>query len=254
MALRIEILPNRTDLIRHARSRLLDRLQSAAQTQSIVTLALSGGSTPKPLYESLIESDLPWHKLHIFWGDERYVPNDHPDSNEKMTREVWLNHSPIPPENIHPVPTDLPTPIAAAEAYEQTLRKVFDLPDSTGSPVIFPSFDVILLGMGDDAHTASLFPHTEALQVCDRLVTCGEKAGQPRITFTVPLINQAQSVLFLLAGESKQAALSQVFAPVAEADQYPSRLIQPMQECLWMMDLAAGQGIVEKENAVVLSP
>lgn len=250
MALRVEIAPNRTDLIRHARSRLIDRLQAAAQSRDRITLALSGGSTPKPLYESLIEADLPWEKLHIFWGDERYVPNDHPDSNEKMTREAWLNHSPIPPENIHPVPTHLPTPIEAAAAYEETLRQVFGI----STPHEFPALDVILLGMGDDAHTASLFPHTEALKVCDRLVTCGEKSGQPRITFTIPLINQAHHVLFLLAGESKQPALAQVFAETADPQQYPSRFIRPDGECLWMMDLAAGQGIVKQEVVTLLTP
>ena len=107
----------------------------------------------------------------------------------------------------------------------------------------FPAFDVILLGIGDDAHTASLFPGTDALKVCDRLITVGNKDGQPRITFTAPLINHARTVIFMVAGENKQPALAQIFAPDADATIYPSRLIQPDGELWWLLDQSAGKNV-----------
>ena len=243
----IEILPTLTELIPHASTLILNRLTQAIADRGIATLALSGGSTPKPLYARLAQAQFPWDKLHIFWGDERYVPQDHPDSNEKMARDAWLNQVAIPAHHIHAVPTSAPTPAEAAAHYEQTLREVCH---SSGSDI--PALDVILLGMGDDAHTASLFPHTEALNVCDRLVTTGEKSGQPRITFTIPMINQGRCVLFLLAGKSKQPALKQVFAASNDPILYPSRFIRPQGECLWMMDRAAGEGILGMEGVRLL--
>ncbi len=243
----IQILPTLTELIPHASTTILDRLTQAITTRGIATIALAGGSTPKPLYQLLAQANLPWDKLHIFWGDERYVPSDHPDSNEKMAREAWLDRVAIPADNIHAVPTGLPHPADAAAQYEQTLKQVLGI---SGQDI--PALDVILLGMGDDAHTASLFPKTDALNVCDRLVTTGEKSGQPRITFTIPLINEARCVLFLLAGQSKQPALQQVFAPSNDPTLYPSRFIQPQGECLWMMDRAAGEGILGMEGVTLL--
>jgi 6-phosphogluconolactonase len=243
----IEILPSLTELIPHASAVILDRLNRAVQARGIATIALSGGSTPKPLYQLLSQANFPWEKLHIFWGDERYVPSDHPDSNEKMAREAWLDHIAIPAENIHAVPTHLANPADAATKYEETLKQVLNISGDT-----VPALDVILLGMGDDAHTASLFPHTPALNVCDRLVTTGEKSGQPRITFTIPLINQGHCVLFLLAGRSKQPALANVFAPTADPNFYPSRFITPPGECIWMMDFAAGEGILGMQGVTRL--
>ena len=110
-------------------------------------------------------------------------------------------------------------------------------------PGQFPAFDLILLGLGDDGHTASIFPHTDALQICDRLITVGNKDRQPRLTFTIPLINQARSVVFLVAGASKQDALAEIFAPEANANQYPARFIQPQGELIWLLDQAAGENL-----------
>jgi 6-phosphogluconolactonase len=211
-------------------------MQAAIQEHGRCAIALAGGGTPKPLYEALSTQDLPWEKVHVFWGDERYVPADHPDSNQGMARSAWLDKVDIPAANIHPMPTDGATPAADAEKHEAQLREFF------GTPVgEFPHFDVILLGIGDDAHTASLFPHTDALQVKDRLVTVGNKDGQPRITFTAPLINHAHCVIFLVAGASKRPALAQIFAPDADALTYPARLIQPQGELWWLLDESAGQ-------------
>ncbi|HEY9639098.1 MAG TPA: 6-phosphogluconolactonase [Coleofasciculaceae cyanobacterium] len=232
----IEILPDKAALIQRSLQLVLEKLQVAIVERGQFTIALAGGSTPKPLYEAIAAQDLPWDKIHVFWGDERYVPSDHPDSNQGMARQAWLNKVPIPAANIHPMPTDAADPAIAAQQHEQQIRDFFQVQSGE-----IPSFDVVLLGMGDDAHTASLFPHTDALQVRDRLVTVGEKEGQPRITFTVPLINQSRCVMFIVAGSSKQPALAQVFAPNADDETYPSRLIQPQGELLWLLDQAAGE-------------
>lgn len=232
----VEVLPSASALTQRALEVVIAHLETAIAEHGRFTIALSGGSTPKPLYEAIAAQDLPWDKIHVFWGDERYVPPDHPDSNERMARQAWLDRVPLPAGNIHPMPTDAEDPAIAAQTYNHHLQEFFGT-----APSEFPAFDLILLGMGDDGHTASLFPHTEALQVNDRLITVGNKDGQPRITFTVPLINAARCVVFVVAGASKQPALTEIFAPEADAMHYPSRLIQPQGELWWLLDAAAGQ-------------
>lgn len=232
----VEVLPDKASLLKRSLEVVLSKMQAAIQEHGRCAIALAGGGTPKPLYEALSTQDLPWEKVHVFWGDERYVPADHPDSNQGMARSAWLEKVDIPAANIHPMPTDGATPAADAEKHEAQLREFFGT--AVGE---FPRFDVILLGIGDDAHTASLFPHTDALQVKDRLVTVGNKDGQPRITFTAPLINHAHCVIFLVAGASKRPALAQIFAPDADALTYPARLIQPQGELWWLLDESAGQ-------------
>lgn len=227
----IEILADLNALVDRALELVVEKLQAAIATRNIATIALSGGSTPKPLYEKLAQQNLPWDKLHIFWGDERYVPADHPDSNQHMARLAWLDKVPIPPANIHPMPTDDADPAIAAQKHEAELQAFFN-----AKPGEFPAFDVILLGIGDDAHTASLFPHTPALQVRDRLITVGNKDGNPRITFTAPLINAARSVIFMVAGANKYNALTQIFADQADENTYPARLIKPQGELWWLLE------------------
>jgi 6-phosphogluconolactonase len=232
----VEVLPDKEALIKRSLEVVLSKIQEAIEKSDRFTIALAGGGTPKPLYEAIATQNLPWEKIHVFWGDERYVPADHPDSNQGMARNAWLNKVDIPAANIHPMPTEGASPVADAEKHEAQLLEFFGIPAGT-----FPDFDVILLGIGDDAHTASLFPHTDALQVQDQLVTVGNKDGQPRITFTAPLINHAHCVIFLVAGSSKRPALAQIFAPEADAVTYPARLIQPQGELWWLLDESAGQ-------------
>jgi 6-phosphogluconolactonase len=232
----VEVLPDKAALIERGRERVLSEIRTAIARSDRATIALAGGGTPKPLYEALAKEDLPWDKIHIFWGDERYVPPDHPDSNQRMAREAWLDLVPLPPENIHPMPTGAADPAVDARTYEQELQAFFELESGT-----FPKFDLILLGIGDDAHTASLFPGTEALQVRDRLVTVGNKDGQPRLTLTVPSIDAARCVLFLVSGAGKQEALDRIFAPEANPFVYPARFVQPREGQLWwLLDDAAG--------------
>lgn len=231
----VEVLPDQTALIARSLDLILTKLDTAIKQQGRFTIALSGGSTPKPLYEAIASQKLPWDKIHVFWGDERYVSPDHPDSNELMARRAWLDQVEIPEANIHAVPTSDNNPAVSAAKYEQHLQAFFN-----SAPGEFPPLDVVLLGMGDDAHTASLFPHTAALQVRDRLITVGNKDGNPRITFTYPFINAAHSVIFVVAGANKRPALAQIFAPNADELAYPSRLIQPQGELVWLLDAAAG--------------
>lgn len=226
----VEILSDLPALVDRTLELVLEKLNSAIASRNIATIALSGGSTPEPLYEKLAQQDLPWDKLHIFWGDERYVPADHPDSNQRMARLAWLDRVPIPAENIHPMPTEEADPAIAAQKHEAELQSFFN-----SKPGEFPAFDVILLGIGDDAHTASLFPHTEALKIRDRLITVGNKDGNPRITFTAPFINAAHSVIFMVAGANKHQALTQIFADEADEMTYPARLIRPQGELWWLL-------------------
>ena len=235
MSKQVEILADKKALVERALSLILAKIETAIQQRGRFTIALSGGSTPKPLYEALGKQQLPWDKIHILWGDERYVPANHPDSNQLMARTAWLDQIDIPSENIHAMATDAAEPQDAAAGYELQLQQLFN--SGTGE---FPAVDVILLGMGDDAHTASLFPGTEALKVTDKLVTVGNKDSSVRLTFTYPFINAAECVIFLVAGENKRPALAQVFAPTASTTTYPSRLIQPQKELWWLLDEAAG--------------
>lgn len=238
MARTVDVLADKAALVERCLELVVEQVQGAIAQRDFCTIALSGGSTPKPLYEAIADQDLPWEKIHVFWGDERYVPADHPDSNEGMARAAWLDKVEIPESNIHSVPTQEADPADAAARHERELQEFFGV-----EPGVFPEFDIILLGMGDDGHTASLFPHTEALKVGDRLITVGNKGGNPRITFTVPLINQARCVIFMVAGANKQDALAHVFAEEDDSDQYPSRLIQPRGEFFWLLDQSAGESL-----------
>jgi 6-phosphogluconolactonase len=234
----VEVLADKEKLIERSLNIILAQIKTAIAQRDQFTLALSGGSTPKPLYEKLAAQELPWEKIHIFWGDERYVAPDHAESNQLMARQAWLDQVPFPAENIHPMPTAGNDPAADAQQYEAELQQFFQV-----KPGEFPQFDVVLLGMGDDAHTASLFPNTAALTERDHLVTVGDKSGEPRITLTVPTINHARCVMFVVAGENKRPALAQVFADTADDRMYPSRLIQPQGELYWLLDQAAGAEI-----------
>ncbi len=231
----IEVLPDVKALAQRSLDLVRDKIQASIAQRGFCTLVLAGGSTPKSLYEALAFLDLPWDKIHVFWGDERYVPANHPDSNQQMARRAWLDLVDMPGVNIHPMPTSSPDPAQAAQAYEQQLIEFFQV--SAGE---FPTFDIILLGMGDDGHTASLFPHTDALQVRTHLITVGNKDAQPRLTFTFELINHARCVIFMVSGANKRSALTQVLAAKGDELTYPARLIQPQGELWWLLDEAAG--------------
>lgn len=231
----IEVLPDKASLIARTQEIVIDKIKAAIDRQNRASIALAGGGTPKPLYESLATQDLPWDKIHIFWGDERYVPADRPDSNQLMARQAWLDKVTIPSNNVHPMPTDGNSPEEDAATHEREIKEFFGV--SSG----FPSFDLILLGMGDDGHTASLFPHTPILQETEKAIAVGQKSGQPRLSFTAPLINRADCVLFLVAGANKTDALEHILNEEGDDMKYPARLIQPQGELWWLIDESAGK-------------
>jgi len=228
----LEILPDSLSLIERAKTLILGQISTVLQTSDYFTIVLAGGNTPKPLYHCLAKEDLPWQRIHIFWGDERYVPKDHPDSNQHMARSTWLDHVQIPSDNIHPISTNSGDPTVDAQKYQEHLRDFFQQD--------WPSFDLVLLGMGDDGHTASLFPRTQALKITDRLVTLGNKGTDPRITLTLPLINLSNRVIFLVTGENKRPALAHIFADQCDQNDYPSRSIEPRGDLWWLLDESAG--------------
>lgn len=237
MSYPFEVYASTDTLIDRTLALIVEEFETAVRERDRFTIALSGGNTPKPLYRKLAQQSLPWEKCHVFWGDERFVPADHPDSNERMARETWLDHVDIPAANIHPLVTAYDTPEQAAQTNETTLKDFFKSAE-------WPVFDFVLLGMGDDGHTASLFPGTAALQVCDRWVTVGMKEDQPRLTLTIPAINHAHCVAFLIAGANKNPVLQTIFNDKKTDTPYPSQFIQPQGKFIWLLDALAGKDLV----------
>ena len=228
------------ELFEAAAAEVVHTANQAVTERGRFTIALSGGSTPKSLFTLLAtnaRSSLPWERMFFFWGDERHVPPADPESNYRMAEETLLSKIPVAAGNVFRVPTENPDAAAVAETYEQTLRKFFSL-----EPGQFPCFDLILLGMGPDGHTASLFPGTAALQEQSRLVVANwvEKLKASRITFTLPVLNAARCVAFVVSGMDKAAALHAVLQGDAPGEQYPAKLVQPHDgKLIWFVDRGA---------------
>jgi 6-phosphogluconolactonase len=231
------------DALSHAvLQEIVANVKDAVAKRGKFGIALSGGHTPEKLYSMWASTDryrneTPWNLVHIFWGDERYVGPDDPLSNYRMTRETLLSHVPIPAENVHPVPTQLPTPQATAEAYSGELKKFF------GNSA--PAFDVTLLGIGPEGHTASLFPNSPALEEKTRWVMSVVAPATPphRITFTPVVLNQSRNTYFLAAGKDKRPILDAIRAePDDKLSDYPAARIRPADgRVLWFLDSAAAQ-------------
>lgn len=204
-----------------------EAVETTLQQQAVFRVSLSGGSTPKRLYELLSERDLPWDQIHWFWGDERNVPPNHQDSNARMVREAILDRINVSESNVHTVDVNVEDPAHAAAAYCETLQQHFQGDE-------YPAWDLVLLGMGDDGHTASLFPHTDALGVSDRwfVENWVEKFDAYRYTLTAPAINSGKRIWFLVSGANKRSALKCVLDDLSDPHQYPSKLIQPTK---WFM-------------------
>lgn len=230
----IRVFPDVDVLHRSAAAFLAEQARKSVDAHGQFNLVLSGGQTPRKLYELLagdaFRDRFPWTQTHVFWGDERCVPSDDPRSNERMARETLLNHVPIPPTQIHPMRCS-ESPRASAEQYESLLRALF----KSGTP----RFDLVLLGLGENGHTASLFPHTSALQELERWVIdlLVKEQGLHRLTFTAPIINQAAAVVFLVAGTSKARVLHEVLEGPSDPRRLPAQLIQPTEgELFWFVD------------------
>jgi 6-phosphogluconolactonase len=228
------------DLLTRSATDLFAQQSALARPRGIFRVALAGGSTPRPVYHLLAASPyrerIDWLQVQYYWGDERNVGPDSPESNYRMAKETLLDHVPVQPEQVHRMRGELAASEAAAE-YEQVLARTFGL-----APGAFPRFDLILLGMGPDGHTASLFPQTSALAIRDRMVVANlvPKLATERITLTVPTLNAAAAIVFLVAGTDKADALAAVLQGPEQPEEYPSQLIAPANGTLtWMVDRAA---------------
>ncbi|MCG6945811.1 MAG: 6-phosphogluconolactonase [Deltaproteobacteria bacterium] len=217
--------------------------EARIKERNIFTLVLSGGSTPRQLYEKLanqpISNRIDWQHAHLFWGDERCVPPDNPDSNFSLAFETLISRVDLPPANIHRIPATTGSPKAAAEEYEKILREFFQAVGETDSIISFPSFDLVLLGMGVDGHTASLFPGDAALGEKTSWVVAVEGTSAsppvPRITLTFPVINEAKCVLFLASGSSKLQVIQEILNNPHTVT-YPAAKVQPSGKLLWFID------------------
>jgi 6-phosphogluconolactonase len=229
----IRVLKTATDLFEAAATEFAAQASAAVRANGKFTVALSGGSTPKTLYSLLAtKPGIPWDKIFFFWGDERHVPPDNPESNYRMANEALLSKVPVRPENIFRIRAEEKDAAAAAQQYEQTLKDFFHL--SSGE---FPRFDLIFLGVGPDGHTASLFSGTTALNEKNRLVVSNwvAKFNTDRITFTFPVLNAAACVIFLLSGADKAATLHEVLEH--DSADLPSQKVRPVNGTLiWMVD------------------
>jgi 6-phosphogluconolactonase len=234
--------PDAATLAQRAARYFVEKTEEAVALRGRARIAISGGSTPKAAFRRLADSGqpwrarMPWDKLELFWVDERCVPPDHPESNYRMTREALLDHVPLQPGQIHRMEGEL-EPEAAAARYESELRNSFRLEGAET-----PRFDLIALGMGDDGHTASLFPHTAAIHNMSHLVAANfvPQKDKWRITLTWPVINQASTLFFLIGGADKAQILNEVLTGPQDPERLPSQLIWPASGILTLiLDKAA---------------
>lgn len=245
----IRILTTPQELFAAAAEEVVHATDLAVKDRGRFTIALSGGSTPRSLFNLLAtnaRNTLPWDRMFFFWGDERHVPPNDADSNYRMADEAMLSKVPVPAGNVFRMPAENPDAGAAAEAYEQTLRKFFQI-----NPGEFPRFDLILLGMGPDGHTASLFPGTAGLQEKSRLVIANwvEKLKTHRLSFTLPVLNAARCIAFLVSGTDKAPALRAVLDENCPGEQYPSKLVKPKDgKLIWFLDRAAASELASQSK------
>ncbi len=228
--------------------------------RGVCTLVLSGGSTPKSLYALMARSDwrtkFDWTHTSLFWGDERSVPPDHPDSNYAMVKKALLSQVPIPADNVNRIVTEQGTPDEVAAVYEETLRRQAAAKADT-KQIAMPRFDLVLLGLGTNGHTASLFPHMAALRERERLVVASyvEEVKSYRITMTAPLLNNARNIFFLVSGAEKADVLQQVLYGPQQPEVLPAQLIRPSNGSLvWMTDQPAARLLPRTATASQVKP
>lgn len=240
----VRVFEDLEDLSRAAASFVVDLAKEAVRDRGAFCAALSGGSTPKEVYSLLASPEfsmhVPWHTVHLFWGDERCVRPDDPESNYGMVRDVLLQRVPIPATNVHRIRGEIDPGQAAAE-YETLLRESFG-----SEPTKVPRFDLVLLGLGEDGHTASLFPGTSALEETERLTVAlyVEKLNAHRISLTLPVINRGAVVVFLVAGEGKRSIVARVLGHSGERTDIPAQRVRPTDgKLIWLLDIPAAAEI-----------
>ena len=248
----ISVSPDAGALGRVAAEQFVELAQGAVLARGRFTVALAGGSTPRRMYETLgspaFRHRVDWSRIDVFWGDERGVPEDHPDSNFRMAAEALLDRVPIPRQRIHRIRAEIAERPVAARDYQREIALAFEV-NEAGQP---PSFDLLLLGMGIDGHTASLFPDGESLREERRWAVSVEAPQRPppsRITLTVPILNRAREIRVLVAGADKSVTLRAVLQGPHEPARMPVQLIKPEDgRMIWLVDEAAASGL---ETAVV---
>ena len=239
----VRILPDGEAITKRAAEKLIEIAATAVKEHGLFSVALSGGSTPKALYNLLandpaLRAQVPWDKTYVFFGDERHVGPDDAQSNFCMAREVMISKSPLKPEQVFRIKGEYPEAEQAAKEYEQDIRSHFKLSDGQ-----FPRFDLVFLGMGEEGHVASLFPGTKALHENRRIAVHNwvGKVLMDRITLTAPAINNAANIISLVKGVEKANALTAVLERFYEPEQLPAQLIEPVNgTMLWLVDTAAG--------------
>ena len=238
----IRILADGAAIARRAAQEFVQAAASAVREKGSFNVVLAGGSTPKALYSLLVNdptlrSQVPWDKMHLFFGDERHVAPDHPDSNFRMAMEAMISKSPLKPEQVTRIKGEYPDADRAALEYEKALREYFKLRDGE-----YPRFDLVLAGMGNEGHTLSLFPGTKALHADGRIAVRNwvGKLYAERITLSAPAASNAARVIFMVTGD-KAPALKAVLEGPFEPEQLPAQLLQPKNgKLLWLVDTAAG--------------
>jgi len=237
----LKIVPTKENLIHQAVELFIEAASIQIERKGVFTVALSGGNTPKPVYAALAEpgnrARVDWGKAHLFWGDERHVPPEDPQSNFRMAREVLLDQVDIPAENVHRVPAEMEVRMAAFQ-YEEELRQFF------GGE--WPVFDFVFLGMGQDGHTASLFPQSAGLNEDFRwfIANYAPRMETWRLTLSAPAINAARFILVLVEGEGKAVRLKTVLNGPSDPYEMPIQMIDPPGgEMVWLVDQTAGSEI-----------
>jgi 6-phosphogluconolactonase len=239
----IRVLNDGAAIAKRAAQEFVESAISAVREKGSFNVALAGGSTPKALYgllvtDAALRSQVPWDKMHLFFGDERHVAPDHSDSNFRMATEAMISKSPLKPEQVTRIKGEYPATERAALEYEKALREYFKLKDGE-----YPRFDLLLVGMGSEGHTLSLFPGTKALHAEGRAVVRNwvGKLYTERITLTAPVASNAARILFMVTGADKALALKAVLEGPYEPEQLPAQLLQPKNgKLLWLVDTAAG--------------
>lgn len=252
MSSELRVHPDVEALSRAAAERLASLVHATVSSSRRFLLALAGGSTPRALYRLLASEyrqKIPWAQVHFFWGDERYVASNHPGSNYRMARETLLDQVPGLAENVHPMPTTLAEPEQAARAYEQVLSGYF--------PGVWPRFDLVLLGLGADGHTVSLFPGSPALEERKRWVVAARAPAEPavRLTLTLPAINHARHVYFFVAGAEKAEALRRAFEEPPDTARCPAGAVRPLDGFLvWWVDRGASRLLHPRPGISAVAP
>lgn len=244
----IRVYPDIDSLSRAAAEAVFEISKAAVARSGRFTLALAGGNTPMHLYELLaseFRDKMPWNSTHLFWGDERFIPKTSPESNFKMANDSMISRLFLPSQNIHPISTELESPEDSANTYEEHLREFFQLEKAEQK---YPKFDLVLLGLGDDGHTASIFAGDSILNEKKKWVAAvnvpPKYKTKERITLTLPVINSAKNVFFIVACKGKTEIVNKILADTKSAkNQYPAAMVQPKGELVWFLDSDAAEGL-----------